>query len=69
MTETADPINCPFCYPQERVLQQNDLAQVILSDPHKVPGHLLIMPKRHVERPWDLTHDEFTNKFFLDSKY
>jgi diadenosine tetraphosphate (Ap4A) HIT family hydrolase len=62
---TAETHNCPFCHPQERVLKQNDLAQVILSDPHKVPGHLLVMPKRHVEQPWELTHDEVTSVFDL----
>ncbi len=62
---TAETHNCPFCHPQERVLRQNDLAQVILSDPHKVPGHLLVMPKRHVEQPWELTHDEVTSVFDL----
>ncbi|HEX8182567.1 MAG TPA: HIT domain-containing protein [Candidatus Saccharimonadales bacterium] len=61
----ADPINCPFCHPQERVLEGNELAQVILSDPHKVPGHLLVMPRRHVEQPWDLTKDEITSIFDL----
>ena len=61
----ADPINCPFCHPQEPVLKYNGHAQVILSDPHKVPGHLLIMPRRHVEQPWELTHQELTDVFDL----
>lgn len=60
-----EPTNCPFCNPYEQVLRQNDLAQVVLSDPHKVPGHLLVMPKRHIEQPWDLTHDELTSIFDL----
>lgn len=62
MAET--PI-CPFCDCGEKILKQNDLAQVILSDPHKVPGHLLVIPKRHIEKPWDLTHDELTSIFDL----
>jgi diadenosine tetraphosphate (Ap4A) HIT family hydrolase len=36
-----------------------------LSDPHKVPGHLLVVPKRHVEKPWELTHEELTDIFDL----
>ncbi|MDB5181748.1 MAG: hypothetical protein JWP13_511 [Candidatus Saccharibacteria bacterium] len=68
----ADEKQCPFCDCSERVLKENDLAQVILSDPHKVPGHLLIMPKRHVEKPWELTHDElaaiFDLIFFVEQK-
>ena len=57
--------DCPFCNPEERVLKQNDRANVLLSDPHKVPGHILVMPKRHVEKPWELTHEELTDIFDL----
>jgi ATP adenylyltransferase len=59
------PTNCPFCNPYEQILKQNDHAQAVLSDPHKVPGHLLVMPKRHIEQPWELTHDEITAIFDL----
>ncbi len=61
----ADTDTCPFCDPDERVLKQNELAQVILSDPHKVPGHMLVIPKRHVEKPWELTPEELTAVFEL----
>lgn len=61
MTET----NCPFCSPKERVLKENDHAQVILSNPHKVVGHFLVIPKRHVEKPWELTKDELGDIFDL----
>ncbi len=44
---------------------ENDHAQVVLSDPHKVPGHILVMPKRHVEKPWDLSAEELTCVFDL----
>ncbi len=57
--------DCPFCNLTERVLKSNEHAQVILSNPHKVPGHFLVTPKRHVEKPWDLTHDELTDIFDL----
>lgn len=57
--------SCPFCDLSERVLKENDLAQVILSDPHKVPGHMLVIPKRHVEKPWDLTDKELKAIFDL----
>lgn len=63
---------CPFCDCEEGVLKQNKLAQVILSDPHKVPGHFLVMSKRHIEQPWLLTHEElaaiFELIFFLEKK-
>jgi len=61
MTENT----CPFCEAKERVIKENDLAQVILSNPHKVPGHFLVMPKRHIEQPWELTKDEVTAVFDL----
>lgn len=57
--------NCPFCDATDRVLLDNGHAKVILSNPHKVPGHLLVMPKRHVEKPWELIHDEITDIFDL----
>ncbi len=63
---------CPFCNCEERVLKENELAQVVLSDPHKVPGHFLVMPKRHIEKPWELTNLELTSIydliFFLEQK-
>lgn len=73
MTEQAENEKvCPFCDCAERVLKENELAQVILSDPHKVPGHLLVMPKRHIEKPWELTNDElkdiFELIFFIEQK-
>jgi len=61
----ANPKECPFCNPKERILKENDLAEVVLSNPRKVPGHFLVMPKRHVEKPWDLTKDEVTSIFEL----
>lgn len=58
-------LNCPFCDPAERVLKSNQHANVILSNPHKVPGHFLVTPKRHVEQPWKLTHEELADIFDL----
>lgn len=66
-------MNCPFCSPLEHVVKQNDLAQAILSDPHKVPGHILVMPKRHVEKPWELEPNElqaiFDLIFFIEQRF
>lgn len=56
---------CPFCHPLERVLLENNHAQVMLSDPRKVPGHFLVIPKRHVEKPWELTEAELQAIFGL----
>jgi diadenosine tetraphosphate (Ap4A) HIT family hydrolase len=64
--------DCPFCNPKDRVLKENELAQVILSNPRKVPGHFLVIPKRHVEKPWELTAEElqrvFELVFFVEQK-
>jgi diadenosine tetraphosphate (Ap4A) HIT family hydrolase len=57
--------DCPFCNPKERALKSNAHANVILSNPHKVPGHFLVVPKRHIEKPWELTHEELTDIFDL----
>lgn len=62
MTEIAE---CPFCSSESRVLKSNEHAQVILSNPRKVPGHFLVVPKRHVEKPWDLTKDELSDIYDL----
>lgn len=61
----TDILDCPFCTPQERVVKSNTYAQMMLSDPRKVPGHTLVMPKRHVEKPWDLTAEELQDVFEL----
>ena len=50
---------CPFCsLPQERIVDQNDLAIVIRDGFPVSPGHTLIIPKRHVGSYFELTTDE-----------
>jgi diadenosine tetraphosphate (Ap4A) HIT family hydrolase len=56
---------CPFCKMGTRVLKSNQLAQAFLSNPHKTPGHFLVTPKRHVEKPWELTEEEVLRIFDL----
>jgi diadenosine tetraphosphate (Ap4A) HIT family hydrolase len=56
---------CPFCHPKDEVLKENEHAIVMLSNPRKVPGHFLVLPKRHIEKPWQLTADELTSIFKL----
>jgi len=57
--------DCPFCEPKDRVLKENEHAVMILSNPRKVPGHLLVLPKRHIEEPWELTSAELRDIFDL----
>lgn len=57
---------CPFCnLKPEEVVKENEHALVVLSNPRKVPGHTLVLPKRHIEAPWQLTADELTDIFKL----
>ncbi len=49
--------NCPFCQP-ESVLFDNDLAYSLLDKSPVNPGHLLIIPKRHVAGFFLCTHAE-----------
>lgn len=64
--------DCPFCNAKDRILKANKYAQVILSNPRKMPGHFLVVPKRHIEEPWELTKDElgdiFDLIFFIEKK-
>ncbi len=62
MVQTKD---CMICSGSDPVLKENDLAKVILSNPRKVPGHFLVMPKRHIEKPWEMTNEELIAVFEL----
>lgn len=59
------PQECPFCEPKQRILVQNEYAYLLLSNPRKVEGHTLVIPHRHVERPWELTAEELAGIFKL----
>ncbi len=59
------PQECPFCEPKQRILVQNDVAYLMLSNPRKVEGHTLVIPHRHVERPWELSTEELAGIFKL----
>jgi len=58
-------MDCPFCEPKERVLKENERAYVMLSNPRRMEGHFLIIPKRHVEKPTEVTDEEITDIFKL----
>jgi diadenosine tetraphosphate (Ap4A) HIT family hydrolase len=64
--------DCPFCDPSDRILKSNKHALVLLSNPRKAPGHFLVLPKRHIEKPWELTGEElqdiFKLIFFIEQK-
>jgi len=58
---------CPFCNLRERVLKENGFANLFLSNPRKVTGHFLVTPKRHIEKPWEMTKQEIQAIFELVS--
>lgn len=54
---------CPFCdlandQDRNRVIRSGKLTTTFLSNPRLVPGHTLVVPKRHIEKPWELTQEE-----------
>lgn len=57
---------CSFCDTEaikKIMLAERNSCFVILSDPSLMPGHLLVIPKRHVEKLSELTKDERTELF------
>jgi histidine triad (HIT) family protein len=65
-------MDCPFCDmsgEQYRVLEQDDLTLVFLSNKRRVKGHILVVPKRHVEVPWELTEAEWVRIGQLLQRY
>ena len=62
---------CPFCSKEikERAFKEGKLAFVLLSTPRVAPGHLLIIPKRHVQRLSELNNREVEEIFTLLAKY
>lgn len=54
-------MNCPYCTSpeiQKRKIVENDLAFSFLGNMPIVPGHTLVVPKRHVAKYEDLTGEE-----------
>jgi ATP adenylyltransferase len=51
---------CPFCeiHKEQRILKEGEYMYVIFSNPRLMPGHLLVIPKRHVTRLVELIEEE-----------
>ena len=57
-------MDCPFCNinsEKTRILEDKKFVRVIFSNPRLMPGHLLIIPKRHVEKISELNKEEQMN--------
>jgi diadenosine tetraphosphate (Ap4A) HIT family hydrolase len=65
-------MKCPFCEivkdKKEYILAENKSVYVTLSNPRLMPGHLLVIPKRHVEKICELTKDEREDFFDMTIK-
>lgn len=61
-------MDCPFCnFDKERtrIIKEGKYIWIILSNPRLVDGHLLIVPKRHIEKLSELKEEE--KKELLDT--
>lgn len=59
-------MSCPFCsidLERTSVLATTPYSKVLLSNPRLVPGHLLVLPVRHVERLEELSSYELKDLF------
>jgi diadenosine tetraphosphate (Ap4A) HIT family hydrolase len=65
--------NCVFCTSAKqegRILKQGKYAYVILSNPRLMPGHVLVIPERHIDgRLSDLTLEERNEIFDLLAEF
>ena len=65
-------MDCPFCSiikTKDRIIKECKYCFVILSNPRLVPGHLLVIPKRHVEKTSQLNKKERDEIFRIIIKF
>ena len=56
---------CIFCTPEREIVAQNDGAIAVFDGFPVSPGHVLILPRRHVVTIWDLDSTEYDQCFRL----
>lgn len=60
-------MTCPFCEiletKRERIIRETPHVFAVLSNPRLMPGHTLVIPKRHVEKFSELSREERENLF------
>jgi histidine triad (HIT) family protein len=74
MTDTmVTATDCPFCKilaeHSDRMLAEHEHVFVIFSDPRLMPGHILVIPKRHVEKLSELPQNEKDELFKRVEEY
>ncbi|MFZ2188953.1 MAG: HIT family protein [Candidatus Moraniibacteriota bacterium] len=63
---------CPFCNINEKrnkVIDKSEKVSVIFSNPRLMPGHILVIPKRHIERISELDDEERTALMEMVAKW
>ncbi|MFA6437025.1 MAG: HIT domain-containing protein [Candidatus Paceibacterota bacterium] len=63
---------CPFCdilETKKRIIKEGKSIFVILSDPRLMVGHILVIPKRHVEKISELEEEERRELFNFTVKF
>jgi diadenosine tetraphosphate (Ap4A) HIT family hydrolase len=59
LNKGGEYVNCPFCnMPTEQVLLENEHAKAFFDKYPVQKGHLLVVPKRHIEIYFEATEDE-----------
>ena len=63
-------MTCPFCPDDSRrTIDSRAHVKVLLSNPRLMPGHLLIVPRRHVEWLAELSAKERSELFSVVTEY
>lgn len=65
MSAAAKPEPCIFCNPEREILAQNAHAIAVFDSFPVSPGHVLVLPRRHVVTIWELEADEYRFCFDL----
>lgn len=63
-------MECPFCNINEektKIISEGKYTFIVLSNPRLMKGHMLIIPKRHVENITELSVEE--KKELFDELY
>jgi histidine triad (HIT) family protein len=60
--------DCPFCNSDERMIYSSEYSFALLSNPRLLVGHTLVIPRRHIEKPWQLRPEEILDIAMIISR-